>query len=208
MPTITRLVASKSGQNIHVHVDGKFAFTLSPNKVFDYKINKGLEISTARLQLLKQTSNYEKYYLKALNLISYRPRSTYEISSHLTRLLVDEATVAKIVSTLTEQKYLDDLEFATMFARSKISHKGRGPYRIKQELLQKGISNEIISTVTTEIFNDPDTVLKLAKESLAKKQKSYANLDQETYRHKATQYLARQGYSYHIISQLLSTSID
>ncbi len=43
-----------------------------------------------------------------------------------------------------EHQYVDDLEFAKAFVRTQISAGKKGPYNIKQELLQKDISDSNI----------------------------------------------------------------
>lgn len=207
MPTITRLAYSKSGNFVQVYIDDKYTFSLSPNEVIRQKINKGQTISPGKLKQLKQSSDYEKNYLKALNLISYRPRSIQEIKQYLNRNSVSPATISKIVFTLKKQNYLNDSNFALAYAKTKIKLKNYGPHRLQSELFIKGISDSIISQTINTLFSNQDTLFSQARLALNKKTKAFHSLSTFEFRRKATQYLYRLGYSLDTINQVLS-SID
>lgn len=96
MSTITRLVYSKSGNSVRIYIDDKYAFSLSPNEVVRQKIDKDQVISPSKLKQLKHSGDYEKNYLKALNLISYRPRSAQEIKQYLHRNSVSPLSSPKL----------------------------------------------------------------------------------------------------------------
>jgi len=207
VPVITKLLATKDN-NIKVYVDKKFAFTLSPNEVVEHRLNKGTNLSIKKLSSLQERGNYEKYYLKSLNLISYRPRSKHEIMNYLSRQSVASENISKIIETLTGQGYLNDFDFALVFTNSKVNQKQRGPQRIRQELLSKGISTEIINQVFTQVFPDQESLLDLAQRALSKKSKAFSRLSPEQLRHKTYQYLNRQGFDYTTINTLLADFID
>lgn len=62
---------------------------------------------------------------------------------------VDEAS--GVVDLLVEEKYIDDLRYATAFARDKASISGWGEVKIRHMLLSKGISAETIDEALGEI---------------------------------------------------------
>ena len=66
----------------------------------------------------------------------------------------DAEAAARIVASLVEDKFVDDLRYATAFAREKSSLQGWGAVKIRFQLRGKGISDEIIADALQEI--DPE----------------------------------------------------
>jgi len=66
----------------------------------------------------------------------------------------DEEGAARILASLTEDRYVDDRRYAAAFAREKSSLQGWGPVKIRFQLRGKGIPEEIITEALGEI--DPE----------------------------------------------------
>ena len=69
----------------------------------------------------------------------------------LTLLDGDEDGAEAVLNQLVEQKYVDDLRYASAFARDKSSIAGWGEVKIRYMLSAKGISRDIISEALAEI---------------------------------------------------------
>lgn len=63
----------------------------------------------------------------------------------------DKDQAAKIVETLVNEKYIDDLRYASAFARDKSSIAGWGETKIRYMLSAKGISREVVTQALEEI---------------------------------------------------------
>lgn len=63
----------------------------------------------------------------------------------------DREQAAKIVETLVNEKYIDDLRYASAFARDKSSIAGWGETKIRYMLSAKGISREVVTQALEEI---------------------------------------------------------
>lgn len=66
----------------------------------------------------------------------------------------DAEAAARIMASLTKDRYVDDRRYAAAFAREKSSLQGWGTVKIRFQLRGKGIPDEIISEALGEI--DPD----------------------------------------------------
>ena len=67
---------------------------------------------------------YEKTFERALNLLSYRPRSLAEMRARLMEKdWAEEAVVDQVLARLEELGYLNDEEFASNFANSRLTAK-------------------------------------------------------------------------------------
>ena len=63
----------------------------------------------------------------------------------------DRETAIKLLDELVKDKYVDDLRYATAFARDKASISGWGATKIRYALSVKGVSREVIDEALCEI---------------------------------------------------------
>lgn len=63
----------------------------------------------------------------------------------------DQAQAEIIVETLVNEKYIDDLRFASAFARDKSSIAGWGDTKIRYMLAAKGIQRDVIALALGEV---------------------------------------------------------
>lgn len=63
----------------------------------------------------------------------------------------DRETAIKLLDELVKDKYVDDLRYATAFARDKASISGWGATKIRYALSAKGVSREVIDEALCEI---------------------------------------------------------
>lgn len=85
-------------------------------------------------------------------LCSRREYCSSDIFKKVTAALDGDVSQAEaIVTKLIEEKYIDDLRYASAFARDKSSIAGWGKIKIRYMLSAKGISGEIISRALEEI---------------------------------------------------------
>lgn len=98
-----------------------------------------------------------------------------------------------IVTRLIERGYIDDEKFARYYVENRFVKKGVSTRRLKMELQQKGVANDIIERVMSE--SDRDEADELQK-MYAKKRLKYND-------EKLIEYLCRQGFSYDMVKQLV-----
>ena len=63
----------------------------------------------------------------------------------------DQSEATRVVDLLVKERYVDDLRYASAFARDKSSISGWGSVKIRHMLSAKGISREIIDAALDEI---------------------------------------------------------
>lgn len=177
-----------------VYVDGKFAFGLGEGQLLSSGLTKGKEITEVELAELQGESQFGKLLDKTLNLLSYRPRSEYELRTYLRRKQQEPELIDKILNKLSKLGYVDDAGFAKRWVEHRRAIKPISSLKLKAELKQKGIANEHIDAALYE--NSDDT--KAIRAIIEKKTAKYPD------RQKLMQYLARQGFRYDDIKRALS----
>src|SRR5690349_23308236 len=78
-------------------------------------------------------------YDRALNMLAFRARSTAELRRQLLKKGEPADEVERVIARLTEQRLLNDADFARQFARLKLTSAGSSRFRVVQELGRKGI---------------------------------------------------------------------
>ena len=142
---------------------------------------------------------FEKFYNKSLRFLSFRPRSQKEILDYLNKKKVSEEVIKKIIKKLLEYKFLDDEQFAIWWVEQRTKLKPRAWRVIKNELKQKGISEELINNQQLSI-SDFQMAFSLAQKRLRK----YKKLSKQEFFQKMGRYLASKGFSYDIIKQVIN----
>jgi len=141
---------------------------------------------------------FQLIYNKALDLISRREHSRYELMQKLnkrypeTRPLIEEVLDKLIVNNI-----LDDERFAEMYINSR-ARKGFGPKKIEMELSSKHVESFIISS-SLEAY---DNWIENAKKELLKKFKGIVPRDYQS-KIKQKQFLFNRGFSTQIIDKVL-----
>ncbi|RLD05698.1 MAG: hypothetical protein DRI32_03815 [Chloroflexi bacterium] len=198
MNKITAIKAQrKNPQRVSIFLDGEFAFGLT--RMVAGWLQVGQILGEEKIAALKADDELEMAYLRAINFLSYRPRSKREIRNNLRKYKVPEMLIEPTVERLEEKGYLNDADFAKLWVENRNAFRPRGRRALSIELRQKGITDEIIES-TLDTLVDEET---LAYQAGLKKAKKLARYEWQDFRKKLAAFLARRGFNYGIISPLL-----
>ena len=181
-----------------VFVDEKYSFSLGELELINSGLKVGQEIDQNRLNELKDTAKLDKAYDSVLNLISRRPRSVYEIQTYLKRKGYEKSQILTIVNKCEKNGLLDDAKFAESWVRSRRLLKSSSLKKLRLELRQKGIAQDIIEEVLESDETSDQDVL---RELIVKKRRQSRYKDDL----KLMQYLAGQGFNYGDIKEALKS---
>jgi len=146
----------------------------------------------------------DKLTAKALKLLSYRPRSVYEIRFRLKKISPSPKLINQVINQFLEEDLLNDQEFARWWVDQRINHRPRGNFALKAELFQKGIDKEIIN----QVLLTPAQEKKLAKKFISSRQTQLKSLSLRRQKIKASQWLKTRGFIsstiYAVIDELIT----
>ena len=100
---------------------------------------------------MKEAPPHEKAKQRAFRLLAMRARSEKELRSKLREKGFDESVVEAVASRLRELNYLNDESFAREWARNLAVNKLFGNRRIEASLMEKGIPQQLIGQVLSEV---------------------------------------------------------
>ena len=113
----------------------------------------------------------------------------------------DRSAAEKVVAALVEDKYVDDLRYASAFARDKSGIQGWGATKIRYMLSGKGVAKDIIDSALEEIDDSKasDRLQKLIENK-------YRSLkDDPQWKLKLLRFGLGRGYSYDELNAVIKT---
>ncbi|HEX5797173.1 MAG TPA: RecX family transcriptional regulator [Candidatus Saccharimonadales bacterium] len=181
-----------------IFIDGKYGFALSESGLLAGGLKVGQELSKPELDKLKETSVEDKAVYRVLELIARRPRSEGEIRDYLRRKKYEDQKIEKILSTLSSKGHINDEDFAFRWVENRRLLKPISKRKLRLELKQKKISEDIIQKILQDDETDEKEII---KELIEKKRRQSRYQDNQ----KLIAYLARQGFSYSDIKEAMDS---
>jgi regulatory protein len=205
-----------------IYIDDKYQFSLNDFQLATSGLRLGKELGLQEVENFRDESTFGKAYERALNYVMIRPRSTQEIHNYLKRSFlypkpkmftdkmgerriikkeVDKAKteqlIERVMDRLNEKGYINDESFTKAWVHSRQLTKHFSKRKLEQELRVKGIPSEIIATtLQNENITDKENLAELVS-----KKRSLTKYQDDT---KLMQYLARQGFNYDDIKDVLN----
>jgi len=123
---------------------------------------------------------------KAVRFIGISKKTANEVEAKLKRLNVPSDTIKEVVEYLKGLGYIDDVDYAKSYIRQCIKMEKYSIYEIKQKLLIKGISRDILAEFVDELYTT-DYERKVVEKLLCGK---LSSMEQE----KQKNYIYRRGF--------------
>lgn len=141
----------------------------------------------------------QELYDYAVSLLARRDYASSELGRTLSKMTENRENIDKALSRLVESGYLDDHRLITHLI-DKYVRKKHGPARIKQEIRQKGFSQELVEQVLEKV--DVDWYAMARELKVSKFGDEVASEAKE--KNKQIRYLQYKGFSMDMIFEALS----
>ncbi len=195
---ITALKLQKRNKNrVNIFLDGEYSFGLT--KIVGAWLQVGQELTEEKIKQLQEQDEIETALQKAINFVSYRPRSENEVRMNLKKKNIDEGVIEEVIERLVRGGLVNDHDFALLWVENRSEFRPRGHQILRMELRQKGIRDEVIETAIADLDED-----ELAYQAAKKQARKYQQLEWQDYQKKMYGFLARRGFDYGIISIVIS----
>lgn len=193
---ITRLtVQKKNPDRVNVYLDGTFAFGLYMDTAAWLEV--GQILSDEKIHELQSTDRKREVIVKALEFISYKPRTVGETKKKLREAGFEDDIIADAVKELKKDGLLNDARYARQWVEERQMLRPRSRRVLEMELRRKGISDTLIQR-TVEDVDDYASAYEIASNRLYK----YNGLSEFDFRRKLGAYLSGKGYTYDVISEV------
>ena len=207
---ITRIETQKRDENrVSIYLDGAFAFGLEREVVVRHHLHEGDEISETTIDDVLLSEERARAKEKALSYLNYRPRSKQELRSKLRDKNFSERSVNRVIADFLRVGLLDDRQFASTYAQSRMIHKPMGKRLLHRELKSKGIDEEIADAAIDEAYGERSE-FDVARE-LVRKRMGRSVVKNEALQKKKKQlsdFLFRRGFDWNVIAEVLREELS
>ena len=94
---------------------------------------------------------------RSLKYLLSRPRSEKQLREYLDKKGYDQEEIDETLSRLKDANYINDKRFAEGFVRARAQGKLHGFYRLRRDLLQRGVDEKTVEWALAEVFDYVDT---------------------------------------------------
>ncbi|MCB2293763.1 recombination regulator RecX [Clostridium algoriphilum] len=200
---ITKIeIQKKNKERVNIYMNEEFAFACDAQLIYIHNITKGRSMEKENLEDIVNEDNYIKGKNAALHFLERSFKSAKQVIDKLTLKEFDIKTIDRVMEFLKEYDFVNDERFVELFIKEKIRSIGKN--RIKFTLIKKSLPKELINGALNKITNEQQLLvaLKLGEKKLATLSKS--EKDTRKLYKKTGDYLARSGYDYEIIKEVLA----
>ncbi len=201
---ITKIEPSKKKGFSRIYLDGQFFMSLADEIIVRRALKVGNELSEEQVPELSRASLVRRARERLLYALDRRPHCEKELREKLRRdyptPIIDAA-----IAELDKLGLIDDAAFACAFCEHRVNSLKKGPYAIRQELILKGVSREVIDAALAEVFCDEDEEYNAARKAAEKYQ---SDVDTPKGKQRAFAALTRKGFSYSVIKRVLRELCD
>ena len=152
------------------------------------------------LKITKENSFYDIYYL-VIKYLTKKRRSYNEMLEYINSICDNKKIKKDIIKKIEDLRLINDFDYACAYANDKFYLSNIGPNVIRNDLINKGIAEDIIDRVLGK-FSQEDIMIKL-KEMIDKKLKQNKNYSLKVFKLKLSNELLKKGYSFELINLAL-----
>jgi len=210
--------ASGAGElRLIVLEDGR-RFRVDAEEVARLGLEPGVVLAPPALLLLESRDAYRRARETALRLLGARPRSTAELRARLRRAGAPLESVVSVITDLTNDGYLNDLEFARAWVQNRLAVRPCGALRLRSELREKGVASSLIEQAIREVCGEEEAAAanaaggpaetgeeRRARDLVERRLRAYARLAWDARIRRLAGLLQRRGFAAPTIARVLRT---
>lgn len=184
---------------INLFVDGRFLMGVNAVVVLQMDLRLEQELTLEQLEQLQSEEVEQRAVDRALNYLSYRPRSREEVRRYLRRKDTPPEVIESALARLDRLDFVNDRTFAGFWIESREHFSPRGARALKNELRMKGVDREVVDELVSD-EQDEERALRAGR----KKAISLINtpdIDFATFRNRLGSFLQRRGFGYQIATK-------
>lgn len=193
---------SKSKEVFEVVFEDETKLLLNYNIFEKYKVSVDMYFSEDEILEMKYFSDIERAKSRAINYISGKLKTKYEVRLKLKENGFAEDVIDEVLDILEKEEYLNDKVYCEIFIEDKKKLNVYGKNKIKSLLIQKGISKNIFEDFLNEFEYDEefDNALKMGIKKLELLSNEEDNFKKKQ---KIINYLTYRGFGFDVINDVL-----
>jgi regulatory protein len=184
---------------INLFVDGRFLMGVNTVIVLQMGLRVEQELSSEQLEQLQSQEVEQRAVDRALNYLSYRPRSREEVRRYLRRKETPPEIIETALARLDRLDFVNDRSFAGFWIDSREHFSPRGARALKNELRMKGVERDVVDELVDD-EQDEERALRAGRKK-AMSLVNTPNIDYATFRNRLGPFLQRRGFTYQVVTK-------
>ncbi len=192
-----------NAERVNVYVDGRYLLGVNAVIVLRMELRIGQELLPEQLEQLRSEDAEQQAVDRALNYLSFRPRSREEVRRYLQRKETPPYIIDAALERLDRLDFVNDRAFVEFWVENRDKFNPRGARALKNELRMKGVERDIVDELV-----DKDQDEELALRAARKKATSLAHqpgIDYQTFRNRLGAFLQRRGFGYEVMTHTVKS---
>jgi len=182
-----------------LELDNSEKLYITEDTIVHFMLSKEKEITQEELTEIPEYAQCSYGKNLALYFISFKQRTEQEVKNYLYKHEIDDKIIPTIIENLKSDNWINDASYTENFIQQNSYNGDKGPFILKQKLLQKGITKSIIDECL-EKENFYDIALRAAQKLLKKYQGKFPS---KAIRDKISQNLLNKGFSYQNTQEII-----
>ena len=177
-------------QKYRIFLDGESAFAVYKGELSRYHLEEGAVLPPEVYEELVNRVLKKRATLRAMHILERTDKTEAQLRRKLEESEYPKEAVESAIAYVTSYGYLDDRRYAEHYIEWK--KQGKGKARLKMELVQKGISREIIEEVLES--TDFGETREMIHQIILKKRKTDIPMNEKE-KQRLYGFLMRKGFS-------------
>jgi len=206
---ITDIQVKKNNINRRkLYIDNELFIEIDDVIISELGLYIGKEVTDELIVKIQQKETFARAKNDAIRFLSYRPRSEWEISNKLKNKKFPIFIIEETIYWLKDKDLINDRQFAMIWIKDRITNKPLGKLKIRKELYNKGIDNEIIESTVNVFFKKDEDELELAYQLIERRKNSLRLKNVQLEPQKIINLLKNRGFSYYVINHIYDDLSD
>ncbi len=173
---------------------GRTVLSVPVEVVVAERIEPGSTLSPGQVDRLERAADLEAAYRTAVRLLERRQFARGDLSRRLAMKGHPPESVQAAVARAEQAGYLDDARFATNYVRSRTA-RGRGPARLRRELLLMGVSRPTVDAALAAEIGELEAQGHRIEQLIAKRLPQLRARSAPNLARRLLAFLGRRGYT-------------
>lgn len=153
-------------------------------------------------KIASHTLTFEQAFQRAASLCSGSEHCISDIEEKFHRWGVAKADAKRVIDTLIDEKYIDEIRYATAYTRDKLRFSHWGRIKIRTMLRAQRISEADINNAFDNI--DQEEYLGILESIISKKRQTMDDAESYASRAKLMRFAMQRGFEMHEITKFIS----
>lgn len=153
-------------------------------------------------KIASHTLTFEQAFQRAASLCSGSEHCISDIEEKLHRWGVAKADTKRVIDTLIDEKYIDEIRYATAYTRDKLRFSHWGRIKIRTMLRAQRISEADINNAFDDI--NQEEYLGILESIINKKRQTMDDAESYASRVKLIRFAMQRGFEMHEITKFIS----